>query len=165
MSRMRIIRANAPKLLDATKTALKHLLRQDPHPLAQEEEKRQRVMAELRMAIEAAEPPKFDEAISSIRLQMTGPTWKKLSDILQKRACQNADDRAVLEAVEEGFRETKQRVYITLALNHVILRRLCFVLEHTKSASHDKPFRRLAVQIKEEGLTKNPMEILAEMGL
>jgi len=162
---MRTIRAHAPTLLAATKEALRHLMRQDPHPLSEDEETRQEIMALLRVAIETAEPPLFDESISSVRLQMTTATWKSLHSILCKRAKSNKDDALVLGAVEEGIRETKQRIYVTLGINPRVLRRLAFVLKHTGTSKQDKPFKRLADQIEKDGLTKNPMEILARMSL
>jgi hypothetical protein len=162
---MRKVRASAPQLLEATKASLRYLLRQDPHTLADEEAKRQKLMAILRDAIEAADPPKFDEARTSVKLQMTHGTWACLREVLEKRANENRDDKVVLGAVMESFRETKQRVFLVLGINHAVLRRLAFVLRHTARPSQDKPFKRLADEIEERGLTKNPMEILAEMGL
>jgi hypothetical protein len=165
MSRMRTIRDNAPALLDATKVALKHLLRQEPHELDVVESRRQEVMFLLREAIESAEPPVFDEASSSVRLTMTAATYKFLHKILSERAIRNRDDKLVLEALLEGVRETKQRIYVTLGINPRVLRRLAFVLKHTASPKQDKPFKRMAKQIEEDGLTKNPMEILARQSL
>jgi hypothetical protein len=165
MSRMRTIRANAPALLCATKEALKHLLRQEPHELKSEEQQRQAVMSSLRDAIDAAEPSQFDEISSSVRLTMTAATWGFLHKTLKDRARSNRDDKLVLEAALEGLRETKQRIYLTLGINHRVLRRLAFVLKHTASPKQDKPFKRMAEQIEKDGLTKNPMEILAHQGL
>lgn len=165
MSRMRTIRDNAPALLTATKEALRHFLRQEPHELDSDESRRQEIMAHLREAIETAEPPSFDESSSSVRLTMTTPTYKFLHETLRARARSNRDDRLVLEAILEGVRATKQRVYVTLGINPRVLRRLVFVLKHTASAKQDKPFKRMAKQIEEDGLTKNPMEILARQGL
>jgi hypothetical protein len=162
---MRQIRKEAPVLLEASKEALRFLLRQDPHPLAEEEQKRKRVMAVLKKAIDAAEPPTFDERDTSIRLVMTPATWKTLSEILKERACRNKDDKLVYEAVVEGLKETKQRVYVTLAINPMVLRRLRFILKHTSTSDQEKPFKRMAEEIEKNGLTKNPMEILAQMGL
>jgi len=165
MSRMRIVRQQAPVLLEAAKEALRHLLRQDPYPMAVEEEKRQAVMAVLRKAIDAADPPTFDERETSIRLVMTPATWHALDKILETRASLNKDDKLVYDAVHEEVRKTKQRIYVTLAINHLILRRLCFVLKHAPPADQDRSFKRLAEEIEKDGLTKNPMEILAQMGL
>lgn len=165
MSRMRTIRSNAPALLDASKEALRHLLRQDPHELESEEATRQNVMFVLRTAIDAAEPSDFDESISSVRLQMTSATWRGLHATIRERARYSADDKLVLQAVEEGMRETKQRIYVTMGINHRVLRRLVFLLTHTATPTQEKPFKRLAKQIKAEGLTKNPMEILGHMSL
>jgi len=165
MSRMRIIRANAPELLLASKEALKHLIRQEIHPLADEEAKRQEVMRTLREAIDAAEPVHFDETCSSVRLQMTTATWDSLHHVLRASAAVNKDDKLVLDAVEEGYRYTKQRIYVTLGISPRILRRLVFTLNHKPPTAQVKPFGRLAKQIEKDGLTKNPMEILGEMGL
>lgn len=165
MSRMRQIRKEAPLLLEATKEAMRYLLRQDPHPLESEERKRLEVMAVLKKAIDAAEPPAFDERDTQIRLVMTPSTWATLKKILTERASRNKDDKLVLDAVLEGLRETKQRVYAALAINPVVLRRLHFILSHTSNSTTEKPFKRMAAEIERDGLSKNPMEILAKMGL
>lgn len=122
-------------------------------------------MAVLRKAIDAAEPARFDESETSVRLVMTRATWRVLNGILEERSARNKDDQLVYEAVQEGLRETKQRVYITLAINPRVLRRMAFILRHTSTTDQEKPFKRMAEQIEKEGLTKNPMEILAKMGL
>ena len=165
MSRMRQIRQEAPALLEATKVAMRYLLRQDPHPLESEEQKRQEVMAVLKEAIDKAEPPVFDERDTQIRRVMTPNVWSTLDKILAERASRNNDDKLVYDTVLEGLRETKQRVYVTLAINPVILRRLHFILNHTATSGMDKPFKRMAAEIENDGLSKNPMEILAKMGL
>jgi hypothetical protein len=164
MSKARLIRKEAPRLLEATKASLRYLLRQEPHPVASEEQKRQDLMAHLREALAIAEPPKL-ETITEVKLQMTPATWATLEKILTERAKLNKDDRLVFGAVEEGLKVTKQRVYVTLAINHAILRRLKFLLDHTPPTAQEKPFKRMAAQIEEQGLSKNPMELLAEMGL
>jgi hypothetical protein len=162
---MRTIRSNAPKLLEASKGALRYLIRQDPEPLPEQEQKRREIMALLREAVDAAEPPEFDEALTSVRLQMTTATWDALHHVLRTQAVSNRDDKLVLGAVEEGMRKTKQRIYVTLAINPKILRRLVFTLRHKPTTAQTKPFTRLAKQIEKDGLTKNPMEILGQMGL
>jgi len=165
LGRLATIRKHAPLLLEASKEALRLLVDQDPHPVDSEEAKRQKVLTQLREAINAADPPNFDERNYTVRLVMTHGTWKALHDILVKRAKSNRDDEPVLEAAEEGVRFTKQRVYVTLDLDHSVLRRLQFVLRHSKTTAQEKSFQRLAKQIGEEGLSKNPMELLAEQGL
>lgn len=165
MGRKLQIRKNAILLLDACKESLRYLRRQDPHPIEDEENQRQKLMALLGGAIEKAEPDSFDERDTSIRLVMTPKTWGVLERILVERSSRNSDDRLVYESVLEGYRETKQRIYLTLGINPVVLRRLQFILSHTSTVDQKKPFRRMAREIKEKGLSKNPMEILAEMGL
>jgi type I site-specific restriction endonuclease len=165
MSRMKQIRQQAPVLLSATKDALRFLRSLDPHELPEEEDKRQAVMRTLAEAINTAEPPAFDERDTTVRLTMTPPSWRELSKILADRATRNKDDKMVYDAAHEGLRETKQRAYVTLAINPVILRRLHFILKHTAPANQEKSFERMAKQIEEDGLSKNPMEILAKMAL
>jgi len=163
MGQMRQIRQEAPLLLEATKTALRFLRGQDPFPLASDESERQKVMEVLCNAIERAEPTTFDDSISSLRLTMTHPSWNALLKIMG--ALTTEEDRLVHVALVEGFRETKQRVYVSLSINPRILRRLKFVLTHMAPSSQGNAFARLAEQIKEDGLSKNPMEILGQMGL
>jgi len=163
MGQMRQIRQEALGLLEATKTALIFLRGQDPLPLASDESERQEVMAVLRAAIEKAEPHTFDESLSSIRLTMTHPSWRELLKIFDDLT--SVEDRLVRNALVEGFRETKQRVYTTLSINPRILRRLKFIFLHMAPSNQDKAFKRLADQIAEDGLSKNPMEILGQMGL
>jgi len=165
MSRMRTLRKQAPVLLEATKEALRYLLRQDPHTLESEEKKRQDLMAVLKQAIDAAEPPVFDERETSMRLVMTPASWRALDKILTERADRNRDDKMVYDAVHEGLKESKQRIYVTLPINHVVLRRLKFILSHTSTSDQEKSFKRMAAEIEKDGLSKNPMEILAQMGL
>lgn len=165
MSRMRQIRKEAPLLLEATKDALRFVRSLDAHELPEEEAKRQQVMATLAKAIEKAEPLTFDERDTSVRLVMSPACYAYLVKTLKERASREKDYCDVVTAVEENTRHTKQRVYLTLAINPVILRHLKFVLDHTKTTLFDRPFTRMSKQIKEEGLTKNPMEILAKMGL
>jgi len=162
---MRQIRQEAPALLEATKESLRYLLRQDPHPLAVDEQARQELMVHLREAIDAAEPPTFDERDTTVRLVMTPPTWKILSGVLKGRAPLNKDNRRLFDVVHGSVRETKQRVYLTLDIHHETLRQLNRVLKHCPPSGWEKPFKRMAEQIEEEGLTKNPMEIIAKMGL
>jgi hypothetical protein len=162
---MRQVRQQAPVLLEATKEALRYLLRQDPHPLDVDEQARQKVMACLRVAIDAAEPPIFDERDTTVCLVMTPPTWKVLSGVLKGRAPLNRDNRRLFELVHESVRETKQRVYLTLGIHHETLRQLRLVLKHCQPTGWEKPFKRMAKQVEEDGLSKNPMEIIAKMGL
>jgi len=165
MSRMRKIRRHAPALLEAAKESLRYFLRGEPLAIAEEEAKRQKLIAHLRRVIEEAEPADFDENLSSLKLVMTHPTAKVLLAELENRAGSNHQDRLVLESVQEGLRSTKQRMYMTLTINHAVLRRLVHVLNTTSAPAQDKVFKRLAVQIEEEGLSKNPMEVLAKSAL
>ena len=157
---MQQIRFYAPELLVATKAALRYLRGVD-NP----SEASLKVMATLRTAIDAADPPRFDESLSSIKLVMTRPSAASLLATLELNAQGSESDKHVFEEVKNGMRFTKQRVYLTLGIEHVVLRRLRYVLEHTNAPNQNKVFERLAKQIAKEGLAKNPMEILGQMGL
>ncbi len=164
MSRMKQIRQEAPLLLDACKKALIFLRGLEPFEFPITEAKRQATMQMLGDAINTAEPPLFDERLAQIRLTMTHPSWSHLAACLEKRA-EVADVEDLLRACRDGHRKTKQRVYLTLPLNPMILKKLLFVLEHMSAGRHREPFARMAAEIKEEGFARNPMEILALAGL
>lgn len=159
------MRKHAPELLHASREALRHLFRQDPCELDEDEVERQRVMAVLREAIEAADPTDFDESEVTVRLTMTHLSWLALRELLEDAAKKNDDDRLVLDACLEGHRETKQRVYVVLPINPLVLRRLKYLLEHKAPSAQAKAFGRMAKQIEEDGLSQNPMEVIARMAL
>jgi hypothetical protein len=156
MGKMRTLRNHAPELLEASKEALRYFLRQPPLTVASEEQERRVVMEKLRAVIEAADPP--SDKIASVMLQMTPKSYEVLRGLV-------ATDADLLFYVNEGARVTMQRVYLDLAINHGMLRKLKFALEHKPPSAQRSAFIRLAKQIEEEGLSKNPMEILAETGL
>ena len=165
MSRMRQIRKEAPALLEATKAALRYLRAQDAHSDSSAEAERQKIMEVLVDAIDLADPALFDESLTSVKLVMGPPTWEFLEDKLRELGKCGEFDAELYEMAKRGVRATKQRIYLTLPINHRYLRRLQFILRHMKSAEFEKPFGRIAKQIEEEGLSKNPMEILAQQGL
>lgn len=153
------LRREASSLLKAVKTAFKFIR---DNPVGPESE-REALLQQLREVIDRADPPIYDADLASIRLAMTNPTADKIIEIFEKR--DEELDRAVLEAVQKGIRRTKQRAYIRLELDMTVLRRLRFVLLTSRTDYQDKPFKRLAQFIEEEALAKNPMEIIARMGL
>jgi hypothetical protein len=165
MGTKRELRKHAPELLEASNQALQYLFRQGTLELASEEEERQRVMAVLRDAIELADPPIFDESAASIKLVMTPTSWSVLRKLLEERASLGRDDRVALDACLEGVKESKQRVYLKLSINPLVLRKLKWVLDHQAPSAQDTAFARMSEQIEKDGLSKNPMEILAEQGL
>ena len=165
MGRMKQIRQEAPLLLEATKKALVFVRSLDAEDMGTREPDRQAVMQILAEAINTAEPPTFDPSKTTLRLVMTHPSYRALHHLLQADAWENDEGHLVLRAVDEGFRETKQRVYVTLSINPRVLKRLHFLLTHKAPSDQKKSFGRLAEQIEEDGLGKNPMEILGSMGL
>jgi hypothetical protein len=166
MGKAQALRKEANALLAVSKDALRFLMRMDAPKSSDALANYTKLMEDLREVIDRADPPRFDDKnLSSFRLVMTNLTADEILHQLKERAVHNEGDGDVLQAVEEGMRRTKQRVYLRLGFNPVILRRLCFVLRHTGESGKDKAFKRLAVQIEEEGLSKNPMEVIAQMGL
>lgn len=161
MASVRNLRREAPALLKLTKQAFKFIRDNPSGP----DEDRNALLAELREAIDRVEPPVFDERDTSVNLTMTNPTADAIVSILGEWAKHSRDDRVVLEAVNEGLRRTKQRAYLRLDLNHVILQRLHFLLRHNGGREQEKSFKRLSQELEENGLNKNPMEIIGRMGL
>lgn len=157
MANVRNLRKAASSLLDVSKQAFK-FIRDNPSGPATE---REALLQALREVIDTADPPSFDEDLSTLTLTMTPPTHEALVDALRARH----DDRDALEAVIEGTHATKQRVYVKLDLNHVILNKIHFVLRHTNKQAQEKSFKRLALDVEINGLNKNPMEILGRMAL
>jgi hypothetical protein len=166
MSKALALRKEARALLAVAKDALRFLMRQDPPTEATARESYERLMLDLGAVIERADPPSDDFVdLSSFQLVMTNPTTDSLLFHLRERAMCSDSDASVLQAFEEGIRRTKQRVYVRLSYNPALLLRLRYVLLTTTSPKRDKAYKRLAEDIKERGLTKNPMEVIAHMGL
>lgn len=161
MAKVRALRKEASALLRAAKKAFK-FIRDNP---SGHENERKEVLKLLLEVIDRVDPPVMDERITTVELTMTNGSADCLLDALKDRSTVSEEDEAVLEAVMEGIRRTKQRVYVRLDLNPSILRRLRYVLKHTKTKHSDSAFERLASYIETEGLDKNPMEILGRMGL
>lgn len=146
-------------MLKATKDAFKFI--RDNH--FGNESEREALLQQLREVIDRADPPNYDADLASIRLTMTNPTADKIIKTLEDK--DSKEDQEVLEAVRKGLRRTKQRAYIRLDLDMALLRRLRFHLRTTTSTHQEKSFKRLADFIEAEALSKNPMEIIARMGL
>jgi hypothetical protein len=156
MANVRNLRKAASSLLDVSKKAFKFIRDNPSGP----DSDREALLQRLREVIDIADPPTFDEDLSMLSLTMTPPTYTAIIEVLKSRP----DDRDTLEAVREGTHETKQRVYVKLDLNHVILRKLHFVLTHSGKQPQEKSFKRLAKDV-EHGLERNPMEILGRCAL
>lgn len=154
MANVRNLRREASALLRAAKKAFRFLR---DHPSGSDME-RGALLKELKETIDRADPPSFDVDDASVLLTMTNPT----ADALLKAA---ADDPELVEALRDGLKCTKQRAYVRLDLNHVLLRRLHFVLQCKAPQPQASSFKRLAVEVERDGLKKNPMEILGRMGL
>lgn len=156
MANVRNLRKAASSLLDVSKRAFK-FIRDNPSGPATD---REALLRALQTVIDLADPPLFDENISTVTLTMTPPTYEVLLVALKARP----DDKDAVQAILEGAHETKQRVYVKLDLNHITLNKIHFVLRHTATKAQEKSFKRLAMDV-EAGLNKNPMEILARNAL
>lgn len=114
-------------------------------------------MSALRLAIDLADPPKD---IPRVSCTLTHKSYEVLTTLVAKTADEN-----LIFFLEDSARVTKQRIYLDLALNHGMLRKLKYLLEHKAPSAQRDAFRRVAEQIEEQGLSLNSMEILAESGL
>jgi hypothetical protein len=161
MANVRNLRREASSLLRVAKRAFK-FVRQHA---AGDDTERQSLLKELQEVIDRADPPSFDDSLSSVTLVMTNPTADALLKILEERAGKSDEDRDLFGAVTQGVRRTAQRVYVRLDVNHVVLRQLHYVLLHTGPKPQKDAFKRLAIDVEKDGLRKNPMEILGRMGL
>jgi hypothetical protein len=160
MANVRNLRREASSLFAATKRAFK-FIRDNPSGAPEE---REAVLQALREVIDRTDPPDFDESLCAINLVMTNPTADAIMEILKGSAAESEEARATYEAMTEGMRRTKQRVYVRLNLDHVTLRHLHYVLRHKPPRAQEAAFERLANSVA-IGLQKNPMEILGQMGL
>jgi hypothetical protein len=161
MATVRSLRKGAPALLEISKLAFK-FIRDNP---SGDEHERSRLLERMIQVIDKVDPPTLDEDLISIRLAMTNATANAIFETFEERASAFPEDREVLDALHAGTHRTKQRAFIRLDLDNQILRRLRYVLLHTKANYQEKPFKRLAKQIDEELKEKNPMEILGKMAL
>lgn len=151
----RNLRKEAISLFRISKKAFRFIRDRAP-----DSDDRAALLKELREVIDRADPPSFDEDLSMLTLTMTPPTYSAIVTALKDRR----EDADALEAVVEGTHETKQRVYVKLDLNHVILRKLHFVLVHKATQPQAGSFKRLAKDV-EKAMERNPMEILGRMAL
>lgn len=161
MATVRTLRREASALLEISKSAFK-FIRDNP---CGDEKERERLLHQMRTVLDRADPPTLDEDLITIQLSMTNPTADAILATLEERSETFSEDQPVLEVVREGLRRTKQRAFVRLEINPRILRRLRYVLLHTKLKYQEKSFKRLAKQIEEDLKNKNPMEILGKMAL
>ena len=162
MANARTLRKEASSLLRAAKSAFKFLR---DNPAGGTEVERAEVLQQLLEVIDRADPPDFDERLTTIQLTMTNPTLSVLIKAVEERRGHTEEDDLVWEALQTGTRRTQQRAYLRLELDPCVLRRLSYVLLHTETDHQDKAFKRLAADIEAEALSKNPMDILGRMGL
>jgi hypothetical protein len=155
------LRKEARKLFEVSVAAFK-FIRDNP---SGHDEEREALLQALREVIDRVDPPIVDESLISIDLPMTNYTLDVLLKVLEDRKGMSDEDGDVFEAVKSGARRTKQRAFVKLDINPAVLRRLRYVLMHTKTEYQDRPFKRLAKLIEEQGMSKNPMEVIARMGL
>ena len=160
MANAQTLRKSAPDLLRLTKEAFK-FIRDNP---VGDEVARNELLARLRSVINEADPPVFDEKMASVQLVMTNMTADALVHAMESLTS-SEEEADILRHVYEGLRRTKQRAYLRLDLNPLVLRRVRYVLMHSSSANTDKAFKRLVEEIERNGLSKNPMEILGKMAL
>jgi len=166
VNKAQALRREAKALLGSAKNALRYLIHQDPPTQPGARADYDKIVSELSVVISRADPPQSDvERHSSFRLVMTKTTCDEILSHLRAHAKVSAEDQALLQEVEEGVRVTKQRVYVQLGFNPALLRRLRFILKTTSTKKQDKAFLRLAQEITDNGLSMNPMEVLAQMGL
>lgn len=161
MATVRSLRKEASSLLEVAKLSFK-FIRDNP---GGDKSEREEVLRRMREVLDRIEPPSLDEDLITVKLSMTNPTADVILETLRERAESFDADLEVLAAVTEGLRRTKQRAFIRLDIDSRILRRLRYVLMHTRSNYQEKPFKRLAKQIEQELNDKNPMEILGKMAL
>jgi hypothetical protein len=154
-------RTRLEELLRASKKTLRFLLREDQ---ATREEKDE-IIDLLNSAIDTAEGPEFAANLATVTLVMTRGTHKALTEALVDRDDGSMEYGAFVQWVKNGVRITKQRIYTRLDIDHGHLRRLKLLLLTTRTKHSDRAFKRLADQIEREGLSKNPLAVLAELGL
>jgi hypothetical protein len=161
MANVRNLRREASTLLRLAKRAFKLIRDNDVGP----SEDRTVLLQEMRECIDRADPPDFDDSASSVNLTMTNATADALVLIMKECAAESEEHNDAYQAVLEGLERTKQRTYLRLDLNHVILKRVHFAVRYKGKRQQEKAFKRLAKEIETLGLNKNPMEILGRMGL
>jgi len=167
MATARTLRKEASALLAGVKSAFK-FIRDNPSGV---ESEREQLLIDLVALIDRADPPSNNDDLLVVTLVMTNVTATALLDLLKSlspeelRDCEMNDCGEIFESVSSGLRRTKQRAYLRLDLNPPLLRSLHYVLSHKGKATQEKPFKRLAEAIMDNGLAKNPMEILGRMGL
>jgi hypothetical protein len=153
--------------LDVAKSAFK-FIRDNPSGDSSE---REQLLADLIAVIDRADPPSTNDDLLVMKLIMTNTTATALLDLLKKLSpeelddCEFTDVEEILEAVSSGLRRTKQRAYLRLDLNPPLLRTLHYVLSYKGETAQEKSFKRMAKEIMDDGLAKNPMEIIGRMGL
>jgi hypothetical protein len=147
----------ARNLLAASKNALRFLLR--------EEGERDEIVASLNKAIEQVEGEDFVDDLSSVTLVMTKATQKTLMETVDRRDDGSHRFKGLVSYIEDATRFTKQRVYMKLPIDYGLMRLLKMILLTTTTQRQDAAFKRLAEQIEREGLSKNPLEVLAQVGL
>lgn len=159
------LRANAHKLLAATKSALAYFIATGAPENEMHARRRTEVMGVLREALDAAEGDEWDESLASVELVMTPNTAKELLKDVRDRDDGSDEHERLLEVLTTKVRRTKKRVYIRLPIDHPLLRCFKYILDTTANKTQKNPYQRFAKQIEKEGLSVNPMEILAQMGL
>ena len=147
-------------LLRASKETLRFLLQDDTT-----QKQRDEVIDMLEDAVKAAEGPEHAENISSVTLTMTHGTATAFSEALDLKNDGSHEFQSLLDYINAATRHTKQRVYLRLPIDHTMMRKVKMVLLTTTTKHSDRAFKRLADQIELEGLNKNPLEVLAELGL
>jgi len=159
------LRKSAPKLLNATKTALAYFIATGEPENQLHARRREEVMERLREAIDAAEGDDWDASLASVELVMTPNTYVELQKTIRDRDDGSDEQGRLEEVLVRGARSTKKRVYVWLPIDHALLERFQSILRTTASKTQDKPFKRFVKQVDEDGLSRNPMEVLAQMGL
>lgn len=157
MSRRRLQQA-APELLAACKGALSLLLSGEA-----DDAHRELVIRYLADAIDHAEPPVMEPEIV---LVMTHASYDLLRQEVNRKATQDALGSTLSSVVHQCARLTKQRVYLTLETDPVLLRRLRTIMDRaTHTRQTRRAFERMVEQLDKEVLNKSPLVLLAKTAL
>lgn len=147
----------APELLSAAKEAVKVLQSKSPT-----ESKRCKALRDLQTAIDKAESPrewKFEFVV-------TPRTWEHIELAVTQWYVLNSAKTRLRELLRNGHRRTARRVYVSLDIDIVALKRLKqILLAYDPQGATSRAFDRLIEQMDNEVFNKPILEMLAETGL
>jgi len=153
----RKLNSAAPKLLSAAKSALKALQRG-----ALTESARLALIAELQDAVqdtEVIEEWKFSFAV-------THKTWEHINKAVDEWYVTAQAKSSLRELLQGGHRKTVQRVYCSLDVDVVALKKFQGILRaYDPQGATSRAFDRLIEQMDTEIFNRPALEILAQTGL